>query len=188
MSDEQSPASEQSGNSVRPGKRNWIIYALVASLALNLLIIGMVIGARLSDPGPRIGLLDNPAFTVGRAIRGFEKPRQSELWDLARPHFRGMRKELRSMRRIQRRWESAYTADPIDMEELNRAHESLQAHVQAIQSMNFDAIRSLGAELSAQERSEMLEALRKPFRHRPRGPHHKRHNYHSPPSEDRTED
>jgi len=152
----------------------WLIIAMVVSLILNLLLIGFVLGAKLRGGPPAGAMLHNSAFSVGRAIRQFDEPRREQLWPLARPHFQSLRTRIRQLRTAQQRWEAAYTAEPVDLAELDASHAALVSHVEAIQRMNFDAMRALATELQPAERVALFNALRKP-RHRPRhGPDHKR--------------
>lgn len=146
--------------SVTPRRRNWLAIALCVSLAINLLIAGLVIGARINGGPPHANMLNNSAFSIGRAIRQFDGERSAELWPIARPHFKGIRPEIRKLRDAQRSWERSFGAQEVDLAQLDSDYAILQKQISIIQQMNFKAIRALAGELSASERKQLLRALR----------------------------
>lgn len=153
-------------------RRNWLAIALCVSLAINLLIAGVVIGARINGGPPHAAMMNNSSFSVGRAIRQFDEQRRAQLWPIARPHFKGLRPEMRKLRDAQKNWERSFASEPVDVTELDRTYAALHERIAKIQQMNFGAIRALATELSPKERKELLRALRTPPTPRaPHGPH-----------------
>ena len=167
MSDNKSGSGNRTtATSAIPRRRNWLVIALCVSLAINLLIAGVVIGARINGGPPHANMLNNSAFSIGRAIRQFDEKRGAQLWPVARPHFAGIRPEIRKLRDAQRRWERSFGAEEVDLAVLDREYAMLQQQISIIQQMNFKAVRALAEELSATERKQLLRALRS--RHQPR--------------------
>ena len=151
-------------------QKGWLMIALCVSVAINLLVVGIAIGARMNGGPPHAAMLNNSAFSVGHAIRQFNDQRSAQLWPIARPHFKRLRPELRKLRDAQKDWENSFVSEPIDLIELDRTNATLHERINTIQQMNFGAIRALASELSPQERMQMLRALRVPRPPRPRTP------------------
>lgn len=155
-------------------KRRWLLIGLLVSVALNLMVVGIIIGARMNGGGPHAAMAHGTAFSVGRAIHQFSEPRRKQLWPLAKPHFQDLRSTLRTLKKAQRRFERAYKAEPIDLAELDASHDILSRQIATLQEMNFHAIRALSAELTAAERAQLLSALRPPRGYRSHKSRHER--------------
>lgn len=166
----QSDSTQPTGPTKPTKRKSWLVIALCASLAINLLVVGVVIGARINGGPPHAAMMNNAAFSVGHAIRQFDEQRATQLWPIARPHFKGLRPELRKLRDAQREWERSFATEPVDLQALDRNYAALHKNIAAIQQMNFGAIRALAAELSPEERKQLLRALRKPRKHHHRNP------------------
>lgn len=171
--------------SATAGQKRWVVIALCVSLAINLLVAGVVIGARMHGGPPHAAMLNNSSFSVGRAIRQFDDERGAQLWPVARPHFKSIRPEMRKLRDAQQDWERSFASDPVDLADIDRSYAALHAQIAKIQDMNFGAIRALAQELSPEERKQLLRALRKPRRphdHRPKP--NREHDGRNPDSRD----
>ena len=153
--------------------RKGLVIALCVSLAINLLIVGVVIGARMNGGPPHSAMMNNASFSVGRAIRQFDEQRRTQLWPIARPHFKGLRPEMHKLRDAQKNWERSFTSEPVDISALDRSYAALHERITTIQQMNYNAIRALASELSPKERKQLMRALREP--RPPRTSHGNRH-------------
>jgi uncharacterized membrane protein len=89
-------------------RRNWRTWALVASLGLNLVFVGLVAGALWKGPPPP------PAPGIGQYARALPDPFRHDLGRAmrdSRPDWSGMREARRGRRAA---FAAALTAEPFD--------------------------------------------------------------------------
>ncbi len=140
---------------------NWVRIALIASLALNLLIAGLVAGAmsRGPDGGHMREMVDGDGF---RAL----------AWAMPPEHRRGLGRDL-----FQRREEfgatrdqmnaardalaSALTASPFDIAAVEAAFASQKQILTDIADEGYKAVIARIVQMSAGERAEYAENLSK---------------------------
>ncbi|MEM7220288.1 MAG: periplasmic heavy metal sensor [Pseudomonadota bacterium] len=148
-----------------------LIIGLIASAALNLLLIGVLIGGKLRDaPEPPF----NPAFSIGHVVRSLDPERRETLLPVVRANYRELRPHVRALRKQQRRFAEALSAKDVDAEEVEALYAEMQRHLNEIQRIGNRSLSRVMPELTVEERRRLLNRLRgeRGGHHRPppRGP------------------
>jgi uncharacterized membrane protein len=146
----------------------WLIGALVASVVLNLLLAGFVIG-RLSGFGPPPAFGPDPTAGFVRLLGFLPEDRRSGITPTLRSHLGEMMPMLRSVRGDQHAVIAALTAEPFAPEALARALAELRTHLTAVQVASHESFVAMAGQLTAEERGALADAMRRPphNRHRP---------------------
>jgi uncharacterized membrane protein len=156
MSD--STQTHASGSAQEPGpkRRNWLKIALGVSLALNMLVVGFAVGAawrfHAGGFGPR-GMhhlterLSEPARTNVQRIL-----------DSKREGRRAFRERMRAARDEAR---DAMLTEPFDKPRFTRAKDNLLRTIQDGMDARFAMLPDIAAELSLEERRQLLRVLRR---------------------------
>ena len=141
-------------------RRGWTWGLLVASLVLNLFLVGLLAGGRLAQ-GPVGGF--NPAAGPGfvpHLVRSLP-PAARELAEARfvdrRPAIRGQVVELR---RRHRAIYQALTAERFDRAALEQALAALRGEVGDLQASIHQALVDVADQLDAEQRRQMAETLR----------------------------
>lgn len=145
---------------------------LVCSLAVNLLLIGGIVGRFAFDKRPTRPLPDH----AGWIIRQLDEDRRQELRDELAPDFRSMRDLRRSLRKSQADFEAAITAGDFDRERTARALAELRQSQLAWQSASHDQMVELLSRLTPEERARAAA-----FLNRAGGRRFERHGDRPPP-------
>ena len=152
-------------------KTRWLALALIVSLALNLALVGFLVGASGGPPW-RAATFD-PTAGLGRLMRFLPDERRTAVFgdtDLRRD----IRQSLRTMRRAQHGIEEALAAEPFDAERLAEALEDFRAQFAGNQERSHAAFVSIMEKLTVEERQRFVETIghmRDPHRH---GDRHRR--------------
>jgi uncharacterized membrane protein len=154
---------------------NVLVVALIVSVVINLALAGFVVG-RLTAAGPAPPMLD-PYLGSLRALHVLPDDRAATLRPLLREHFRGLRPDVREMRRAQSGINQALATDPFDPAQLDEALAAFRAVLLQSQERSHQALIQLAGSLTTEERAALREALtrgpRAPGEHyriiRPRG-------------------
>ncbi len=148
----------------------WLIGGLIASVILNLMLIGFVIG-RMTGPEPS-GFGPDPTMGYMRVLRELPEARREELMPVLRQHMREMRREVRGTRADRGALFEAMTAEPFDAAALAQALDSLQTRLSTVQSRSHAGFVDLWSRLDASERRALAVAMqrRPPHRHERGGP------------------
>lgn len=147
--------------------RSWLLAALAASVVINLVLGGYLLG-RMSTGRPP-GNVD-PMLSGLHMVRALPEARRNELRPLLRASFRDMRPELRRMWRAQRRVDAALGAEPFAAAELEAALAEFRGALVATQQASHQAIVELASVLTPAERQLLREAMARPSpRHHHRG-------------------
>lgn len=142
--------------------RNTLIVALVLSVALNLLLIGIGIGQRFHQGPPMMRM--NPMMGLAHFTRELPEERREALADALRSFREASRPAIGEMRALQQRLQTEIRRDPIDPAALKAALIALQTHMQANQSTSAEAFVQLMQALTPAEREALDSSMR-------RGPH-----------------
>lgn len=143
-----------------------LIVALVVSIALNLVAIGIFLG-RQAGPRPDMHRVD-PVFGMRRLLGDLSEQRAQELAPLYRQYFAAMRPRFREIRSTQEALRRAMLTDPLDETELRNALRSFDDQLSRSRQATQDAFVALAAALSPGERQQLVENMgRRPERWRP---------------------
>lgn len=162
----------------------WKTPLLVTSLILNLLFVGFLFGRFFVHGmfGPHFGPPFGPmAFGVVRLIESLPPARRDELRPMLRDSFARMRPQLVAMRTSQAEVDRALTAQPFDVNALQRSLAQLRAQMISTQDDAHVTLIKIAQRLTPQERAQLADALREaPWMHRR---HHNDQREEAPPSE-----
>ncbi len=159
--------AEQNSTSKRKGNRRWVRVVLFVSLAVNLLVVGLVVGALLSGPHGR----DRPELRglgYGPFVRALSKEERSALHEaLARnaDSFRHNRAELRAQ------FEAllmALRTEPFDAAEVERLFAEQRDRILERRRLGQASLLERIMAMSPQDRAAYADALDRKFRRRDR--------------------
>jgi hypothetical protein len=134
----------------RAGGRRMLVIALVASVALNLLLVGIGIGHRLAGPPPM--LQTTPMFGLMQFARTLPEDRQQALMEEFGAYRNTARPAFREMRGLQQRLRDQIRSEVLDPVALKAALDALQSHMQDNQATNHEAFVRLMQLLTYEER------------------------------------
>ena len=139
-------------------KAKWLVIGLVASLALNLALVGFLVGTESGPPPWHRGAFE-PVAGLPRLMGFLPKERRQELME-QHPRRR-LRESLRDMRRAQRAMDAALAEEPFDAEALSTALARYRRHFADSQASSHAAFVAIAAQLTPQERRRFVESLRR---------------------------
>lgn len=145
----------------------WMKILLVVSLALNLLIVGVVVGARFMHPfgpGPVSSSFGLSLVRFGLSRGGEAREETRKVLSETRPRIDPLRKELRAARRAVA---DALTADPFDAEKFRTAQARVVELERQVGEQSLDALTTIASKMSVEERRDFI-------RHWPRRGHRER--------------
>ena len=144
---------------------------LVVSLALNLLVVGVVAGAFIKGGGP-----DGPHridLTVGPLTRAMEGERRDAVRDALRESGAFQRRDRSEIRQDMQVLLATLRADVFDEAEFRDALARQRARLQSGQDAVLDAITTQIEDMGPEERAAFADRLEAQAR---RGPAARRHN------------
>mgnify|MGYP000011737315 CR=1 FL=1 len=147
MADVNSPETPQSG----PNIPRWLKVVLAGSLALNLAVIGGVVGLALTFDGPPPDK-DFRSGAAGAYIGAFDKSTRRELRERMRESFKGERPSREQFAANTRAFAALVRAEPLDVA-------ALQAHLDA-QTDRFEQGRKFGEQMLIQTLQTLDPAAR----------------------------
>jgi uncharacterized membrane protein len=158
-------ANEQTPNTVKPGRRRWVKPLLIISLAINLAVAGLVVGAVFGDK--RHSRNDS-------AIAGGMRPYLSALPEAKRPMVRQklqanretLKMSRKRMREASQTIRHAIAADPFEAEALKRAFAGQRSLYNGLAEGSHDALVDIIGTMTDAERVAFLDRLKK-FRRKP---------------------
>jgi uncharacterized membrane protein len=143
-----------------------LVIALLVSVALNLMAIGVFLGQR-AGPRPEMHRVD-PVFGMRRLLGDLPEERASALAPLYREYFATMRPRFKEIRNTQKALRTAMLTDPLDEAGLRSALQSFEAQLNDSQRASQAAFVALAAELTLEERQQLVENMgRRPERWQP---------------------
>ncbi len=150
------------------GKRRWTTLLLIVSLALNLIIVGVIAGFALR--GPKIGTPSAPsmpgAISLLRAVPDSHRGELRSAFKDQRTTLQSYRKEIDGLRDA---FLAVISTDPLDvakLEELLASHRAIESNIsQSGQALLLKTITTM--DLDA--RLELVEKAKKMPRRPPRG-------------------
>lgn len=149
-------------------KRKWLIAGLLASLTLNLALVGFLIGTS-SGPSMWRARGFDPSVGLARLVRFLPPERRNELLDDAKQ--REIRASLRDLRRAQRNLNKALTAEPFNRAAVKAALRRFRDQFADNQALSHAAFVAIAERLTPEERQRFVRSRQKGKRdrHEPRG-------------------
>lgn len=133
-----------------------LIVALIASLCINLALVGFLLGRASSFEFRRA---INPMSGVARIFQELPEVRREELRAHFRAHRQAMRPDLQGIRRAQTDLGEALLADPFERAELESALDSFRDHLHASQISSNSAFVALVESLTSEERALLVRRM-----------------------------
>jgi len=127
-----------------------LVIALVASVALNLLLLGIGIGHRLAGPPPM--LQTSPMLGLMQFARTLPEARQQALMEEFGAYRKAARPAFHEIRGLQQRLRDQIRREELDPVALRAALDALQSHMQANQATHHEAFVRLMQLLTHEER------------------------------------
>lgn len=153
------------------GWPRWKGILLVVSLALNLLVLGLVAAAGIKHGwGPPPGIQQ---ATLLRFARTLPPERKKLIWDEIRPQLRATRPFWRELRKARADVRSALTAEPFDAARYRQAHDRLlDVEVKLRQALHplFDKVATQLTDSERREFARWQSEAEPPWRRRERNP------------------
>lgn len=146
----------------------WKSMLLIASLALNLLIVGMMaaVGIRHGFQPPR----GASQATVVSFARTLPAERKREIWDSVRTERRALRPYWRELRQARHAVREALIAEPLDIERYRKAHDNLLDAEVKVRKAAHSLYELVATRLTADERrafAQWQHMAERPWRRRP---------------------
>lgn len=163
--------SETAATSEAPRRKiNWLVVALVASLAVNLLVVGAGVARWYVGFGPeRYARLTQAQLIPRFFFRDLDRARRMELLAV----FKGQDKTIREGRQAVKAQVAALAtaleADPYDAAQVKAAVEGFTAKSEALFNTGADAALAVIDRLTPEERKLMAQHLRNRDSRGPRG-------------------
>lgn len=141
-------------------RSRWLIVGLVASVLLNVGLIGAFVGRHMSEGiGPPRG--GNPLFGVMRFTKTLPETRQEELADALRQYRQAARPNLRMLRNRQEAFRTAMLTQPMDSQAVRASLDALQQALAEQHRAGHEALVRVLEQLSVEERQALDEQLRR---------------------------
>ena len=132
----------------------WLWVTLVVSLALNLLLIGLIAGAavfRHRWGGPGVA----PGQALGY-LRTLPKERRDQVRQTNRDLITGMRPMWQAVGEARREADRLFSSDPFDAAKFIAAHQRMVDAEATARKASAQLLAATGAQLSLDERKAML--------------------------------
>lgn len=158
------PLIEPSVEAVVAPRRRWMRWAFIASLALNLLVVGAIVGSFVRGGGPWGGGRGGSGNIVGY-VMSLPAERRGELLKRStaiRAEMRALRQQVRSANRDRL---AAFTTEPFDRQRYIDAQTRQIEADRQIRLLTRDVVAETAASMTSDERRAFLR-----WRGPPRGP------------------
>ena len=145
-----------------PARRiNWLVVALVASLALNLLVVGAGVARWYVGFGPeRSARLTQSQLIPRFFFRDLDRARRLELFSVFKARDKDIRDGRKAVKEQVIALADALDAEPYDPARVKAAVEGFTAKSEALFTTGSDAALALIDELTPDERKLMAKHLR----------------------------
>jgi len=131
----------------------WVKLALVASVALNLLILGTIGGSIwASRHGPQLAARGSGPHLLG-FTRTLPDERRFEIWKVTRSDLRALRPMRKEVRRARARARAALVAEPFDQQKFADAQARVFEAEIALRREAQQLFVTIAAALTSQERA-----------------------------------
>jgi uncharacterized membrane protein len=138
------------------GRRRTLVIVLICSIAINLLLIGGLVGHFATTPPGR----PFPSH-LGWIVRELDDDTRQKLWPLLKQNAEEARPLRRDLGLAQREFEKALQADPFDEEQVLLALDKLQKTARENQTRLHLQMIGVMKEMNPQDRAKALRFLHK---------------------------
>ena len=158
-------------------RNRWLVVALIGSVAVNLALVGFVVGVAASDVRmPWRGMGFDATAGLVHLIRFLPEDRRAEVLQGAGAE-RPSRQSLRAMRRAQHEIQAAIAAEPFDPVALTAALSTFSERFSESQQRSHAVLVLMMAQLTPEERQRFADTMRhmrepRPGRREGRGREH----------------
>jgi uncharacterized membrane protein len=137
-------------------RRKWLRVALVASLAVNLLVIGAAAGSmyRINQQPPTLSSVSTNLLAFTSSL---PEPRRKELWAAIREEHRRLRPLRDDVRAARLEWRQVLSAEPFDRERFDAAQKRVLDAENKARSEAQRLFASLATHLTVAERAAFLD-------------------------------
>ena len=156
-------------------RSKWLIGLFVLSVAVNLALIGFLVG-RHSGAAAFV----DPAREYPRWVRTLPDSRRDTLRPAIIQHIRSMRGNIRTLSGLNREVHKAIAADPFDASRLAAALQAVNRHNNDMQHKSHQSLASFVGQLTSAERAAFAASLQRAERRS--GPHGRRGPSGPPPA------
>lgn len=146
--------------------RRWLVVGLTASVVINLLLVGFLVGRASGMPRPST-FQANTQASIGWMMRHLPDERRDVLRPEARAHFGELRPALRKLRQAQRRLFELLIAEELDQDALNSVIVEMREGIDTTLGHNLEFLAQLAGKLTVEERRMLAEGLRRPHERSP---------------------
>lgn len=146
--------------------RRWLVVGLTASVVINLLLVGFLVGRVSGMPRPST-FQANTQASIGWMMRHLPDERRDVLRPEARAHFGELRPALRKLRQAQRRLFEVLIAEELDQDALNGVIVEMREGIDTTLGHNLEFLAQLAGKLTVKERRMLAEGLRRPHERSP---------------------
>ena len=147
----------------------YLIGGLIASLAINLALVGFLAGRASNIEFNNMSRVD-PMMGMRTLLRDLPQDRQEALMPKFREYFSALRPRFRDIRSAQNSLREAILSDPLDTAALQQALNRFNTNLFESQANGHEALIALIVALNAEERKRLIVNLHKPNRHPDRRP------------------
>jgi uncharacterized membrane protein len=147
--------SEVAGNQAAPGKARWLKIALIVSLALNLMAIGIAAGFILKPHKD----FHSPAMSFHHMTKDLSPESRALIKNITKKHkdkFRGMLRQIHQQRRA---ISDLLAAETVDKAELEAAFERLQQLSSDFQGSLHQVMIEAAQQLPREDRQKLQKGL-----------------------------
>ena len=157
------------------GKSKGLKYALIASIAINLGIVGFV-GAQWYQHGGSRGGHPGMMFDRRAALEELGQDKRGEvrsIWKARRDRVRG---EMKNYIHESRNLAALLTAETLDLEAINETQQKMLAYRMQADTTLFETLLQTAKTLNVQEREQFFGSGFKRWKHHPKPPENKEDN------------
>lgn len=137
-------------------RRNWLRIALVASLAINFLVIGAS-GAAMYRIQTHAPTMSGVSTNLLAFVSSLPEPRRKELWNAVRDEHRRLRPLRDDVRAARLEWRQALAAEPFDTQRFDKAQSRVLDAENKARAEAQRLFAALAGHLTAAERASFLD-------------------------------
>ncbi len=157
------------------GKSKGLKYALIASIAINLGIVGFV-GAQWYQHGKSRGGHPGMMFDRRAAMEELDKDKRAEVRSIWQTRRDRVREEMRNYILESQNLAGLMVAETLDLEAINKTQQKMLNYRRQADSTFFETLLQTAQTLTLQERKQFFGNGFKRWKHHPKPPEDKEDN------------